>query len=243
MPTQVNRALFATCLLTSLVWSVSSRPVAAQVSETSVPQHLVGPLLTTRDTATPKNAPERISAQPAEDAQTESSDAAFRFALGYTAVRYTPSDTVAVGWSISISAAITRYFELASEVSGAYTSSENSRKSADSGIFVLNGPRLTLPTEKVTIFGDVLVGIAHDGALRGAVTSDNLMIARGGGGLDVWLSKSVAVRFQVGRVFYFPSSDRDPTVSEFTTALVFGHRKEGGSPTASRAMPRRGGSM
>jgi hypothetical protein len=220
----VNRALFAKCLLACLAsWSVGATPLAAQVSETGSPLLSVGLLHTSPDSATVQNAAAPSNEQPTEDEQKESNAAAVRFTLGYTIVRYKPSDTIAVGWSVSVSAAISRYFELASEVSGAYASRGNT--GTDSGIFFVNGPRFTFPTKTVTIFGDLLVGIAHDGALREVLTSDNRMIARGGGGLDVWLSDSVAARFQAGRVFYFPSSDRDPTVSQFTTALVFGRRK------------------
>jgi hypothetical protein len=120
-------------------------------------------------------------------------------AAGYSALN-SDGDTLS-GWMVSASATITRFFGVAGEVGVNYFSEtatyfDQTFSYSYNVLFAGVGPRFVARSPRVAAFGQFLVGVENE--------FETLFAIQGGGGVDVWITRTIEVRAGVdGRASYY----------------------------------------
>jgi opacity protein-like surface antigen len=99
---------------------------------------------------------------------------------------------VASGWEGSATGNVNRWLGVTADVSGYYRTDDGVSQRNYNFLF---GPRVTYRTEKLSPFGQVLFGVAHERVGNDSANiTDNAFAMVVGGGLDYNLKKHLAVR-------------------------------------------------
>ena len=142
---------------------------------------------------------------------------------GYTVVDYKTSTLAQpVGWFASLVARPGDYFAVATEFSAEFDTDETLTRPVRRRAYTfLSGPRgiLDLPM-RTSLFGEILLGIAHDRDFLPDRSSANRFVWQPGAGVDFRLSQRVAVRFQIGARYDEWGKFGDPIASRFVSGLV-----------------------
>lgn len=120
-------------------------------------------------------------------------------AAGYSALN-SDGDTLS-GWVVSASASVTRFFAVTGEVGSNYFSHtgtyfDRTFSYSHNVLFAGIGPRLVARTSRVAALGQFLVGVENE--------FDTLFAIQGGGGVTVWITRTMGVQAGVdGRASYY----------------------------------------
>lgn len=118
---------------------------------------------------------------------------------GYSALN-SDGDTLS-GWVASASASLTRFFGVTGEVGVNYLSEtetyfDQTFSYSYHVLFAGVGPRFSARSRRISAFGQFLVGVENQ--------FDTLFAIQGGGGIDVWITRTIGVRAGVdGRASYY----------------------------------------
>jgi len=124
----------------------------------------------------------------------------FEVSGGYNVVDYRGRNAMPIGWFASLTARPVDWFGVVSEFSAEFDTDNSRTRPVDRQAFAfLDGPRFlfTAPA-RLTLFGEALVGIAHDRDFVTERSGDNRFVWQPGLGVDARLSDRISARFQVG---------------------------------------------
>jgi hypothetical protein len=135
--------------------------------------------------------------------------------------------TFPLGWFGSVDATVNRWFSIEGQISGAYQTGTlgsfpgPSIEFHESNYAFLGGPRFSVKTPPIDMFGQVLWGAVHSGSFSALVgdRSTNSFVWQPGVGVDVNLSRRMAVRFEADYRL-FPSDVVATRVAQFSTGIV-----------------------
>ena len=148
-----------------------------------------------------------------------SAETRFEGAAGYSVSRH--GSIQPVGWFVSLAAKPTPWFAIASEFTAEFhTDTTGLRPVQHSGFVFVDGPRFTWAMPwSTSVFGEVLVGVAHGRELTAGETRENRFVWQPGGGVDVRLSQRLAARFHV-QAMADGADVFSPDATRFSSGLV-----------------------
>ena len=148
-----------------------------------------------------------------------SAETRFEGAAGYSVSRY--GSIQPVGWFVSLAAKPTHWFAIASEFTAEFhTDNTGLRPVKQSGFVFVDGPRFTWAMPwSTSLFGEVLVGVAHGREFTPGETRENRFVWQPGGGVDVRLSQRLAARFHV-QAMADGADVFSPDATRFSSGLV-----------------------
>jgi hypothetical protein len=148
-----------------------------------------------------------------------SAETRFEGAAGYSVSRY--GSIQPVGWFVSIAAKPTHWFAIASELTAEFhTDNTGLHPVKHSGFVFVDGPRFTWAMPwSTSLFGEVLVGVAHGREFTPGETRENRFVWQPGGGVDVRLSQRLAARFHV-QAMADGANVFSPDATRFSSGLV-----------------------
>lgn len=157
------------------------------------------------------------------------SQTVFEGAAGYNVTEYRGATGTPVGWFVSFSARPTPWFAVVSQLTAEFQTVQAGKTIAKKhGFAFLDGPRLTIPRQKLRgraeLFGEVLIGVAHDGDFFPDRADANRFVWQPGTGADLAMSDRLSARFQIN--WRFPCCDEGGRISMgFLSGITISSRR------------------